>query len=135
MYYDLWSQYIQVRKLFKGGNYSRAETICGNTVNKKFLTMATIGNVVMISSTIFTFVSVESIFAHTLSICIACTVYRTLDTASTFWKINLGLWPPIDLYLNFEIPSLKNQVCPTWFLIYFELGFCRLHRQCKLSSK
>ena len=32
MYCDLWSQYIQVRKLFKGGNYSRAETICGNTV-------------------------------------------------------------------------------------------------------
>ena len=32
MYCDLWLQYIQVRKLFKGGNYSRAETICGNTV-------------------------------------------------------------------------------------------------------
>ena len=32
MYCDLWSQYIQVRKLFKGRNYSRAETICGNTV-------------------------------------------------------------------------------------------------------
>ena len=28
----LCSQYIQVRKLFKGGNYSRAETIRGNTV-------------------------------------------------------------------------------------------------------
>ena len=26
------SQYINVRKLFKGGNYSRAETIWGNTV-------------------------------------------------------------------------------------------------------
>jgi hypothetical protein len=24
---------IQGRKLFKGGNYSREETICGNTVN------------------------------------------------------------------------------------------------------
>ena len=24
-YSDLWSQYIKVRKLFKGGNYSRAE--------------------------------------------------------------------------------------------------------------
>ena len=33
MYCDLCSQYIQVRKLFKGGNYSRAETIRGNTVN------------------------------------------------------------------------------------------------------
>ena len=32
MYCDLWSQYIQVRKLFKGGNYSRAETIRGSTV-------------------------------------------------------------------------------------------------------
>ena len=32
MYCDLQSQYIQVRKLFKGGNYSRAETIRGNTV-------------------------------------------------------------------------------------------------------
>ena len=32
MYCDLWLQYIQVRKLFKGGNYSRAETIRGNTV-------------------------------------------------------------------------------------------------------
>ena len=31
-YCDLWWQYIQVRKLFKGGNYSRAETIWGNTV-------------------------------------------------------------------------------------------------------
>ena len=29
---DLCSQYIQVRKLFKGGNYSRAKTIRGNTV-------------------------------------------------------------------------------------------------------
>ena len=27
MYCDLWLQYIQVRKLFKGGNYSRAETL------------------------------------------------------------------------------------------------------------
>ena len=27
-----WSQYINVRKLFKGGNYSRAETIWGNTI-------------------------------------------------------------------------------------------------------
>ena len=34
MYCDLCSQYIQVRKLFKGGNYSRAETIRGNTVCK-----------------------------------------------------------------------------------------------------
>ena len=32
MYCDLWLQYIKVRKLFKGGNYSRAKTICGNTV-------------------------------------------------------------------------------------------------------
>ena len=32
MYFDLWLQYIQVRKLFKGGNYSRAETMHGNTV-------------------------------------------------------------------------------------------------------
>ena len=27
---DQRSQYIKVRKLFKGGNYSRAETISGN---------------------------------------------------------------------------------------------------------
>ena len=32
MYCDLCSQYIQMRTLFKGGNYSRVETICGNTV-------------------------------------------------------------------------------------------------------
>ena len=32
MYCDLWLQYIQVRKLSKGGNYLRAETIRGNTV-------------------------------------------------------------------------------------------------------
>ena len=32
MYDDLWSQYIKVQKLFKGENYSRAETIPGNTV-------------------------------------------------------------------------------------------------------
>ena len=36
MYCDLWLQYIQVRKLFKGGNYSRAETIRGNTVLSYF---------------------------------------------------------------------------------------------------
>ena len=35
MYCDLLPQYIQVRKLFKGGNYSRAETIRGNTVLEK----------------------------------------------------------------------------------------------------
>ena len=33
MYCDLWLQYIQVRKLFKGENYTRAETIRGNTVS------------------------------------------------------------------------------------------------------
>ena len=32
MYCHLWSQYINVWKLFKGGKYSRAETIWGNTV-------------------------------------------------------------------------------------------------------
>ena len=32
MYCDLWLQYIKVRKLFKGGNYSSVETISGNTV-------------------------------------------------------------------------------------------------------
>ena len=34
MYCDLWgsTKYIKVRKLFKGGNYSRTETIWGNTV-------------------------------------------------------------------------------------------------------
>ena len=31
-----WSQYINVRKLFKGGNYSKAETIWGNTVTTKW---------------------------------------------------------------------------------------------------
>ena len=36
MYCDLCSQYIQVWKLFKGGNYSRAETIRGNKVCTKF---------------------------------------------------------------------------------------------------
>ena len=36
MYCDLWSQYIKVRKLFKRGNYSRAETIRGNTVLVEF---------------------------------------------------------------------------------------------------
>ena len=32
MYCDLWWQYIKVQKLFKGGNYSRAENIGGNTL-------------------------------------------------------------------------------------------------------
>ena len=32
MYCGLWLQYIKVQKLFKGGNYSRAETIRGNVV-------------------------------------------------------------------------------------------------------
>ena len=32
MHCDLWSKYIKKRKLFRGGNYSRAETIGGNTV-------------------------------------------------------------------------------------------------------
>ena len=32
MYRDLWLQYTKVRKIYKGGNYSRAETIRGNTV-------------------------------------------------------------------------------------------------------
>ena len=36
MYCDLWLQYIKVRKLFKGRNYSRAETIRGNTVTCEF---------------------------------------------------------------------------------------------------
>ena len=37
MYCDLWLQHIQVRKLFKGGNYSKAETIRGNTVGGKVM--------------------------------------------------------------------------------------------------
>ena len=32
IYCDLWPQYIQVQKPFKGGNYSRVESIRGNTV-------------------------------------------------------------------------------------------------------
>ena len=32
MHRDLWWQYIKVQKLIKGGNYSRAEYIGGNTV-------------------------------------------------------------------------------------------------------
>ena len=37
MYCDLWLQYIKVRKLFKGENYSRVETIRGSsvTINRK----------------------------------------------------------------------------------------------------
>merc|ERR1712051_130255 len=52
--------------------------------------VATVGNVVMFSSAIFTFITGISIFADTLSISITGTVYRTLDTASTFftsWKV------------------------------------------------
>ena len=37
MYCDLWSQYINVWKLFKGGKYSRVETIWGNTVSNCWL--------------------------------------------------------------------------------------------------
>ena len=37
MYCDLWSQYMQVLKLFKGGNYSRTETICGNMERNSYL--------------------------------------------------------------------------------------------------
>jgi hypothetical protein len=33
MYCDLWSEYIKVQKLFKGGNNSRVES-SGNTVSK-----------------------------------------------------------------------------------------------------
>ena len=37
--------------------------------------------------------------------------------------------PRIDLYLIFEKSSLKNQNGQTWFFVYLELDFCRLHRQ------
>ena len=40
MYCDLWCQYIKVRKLFRGGNYSRAKTIRGNTVGSHELQKA-----------------------------------------------------------------------------------------------
>ena len=39
MYCDLWWQCIKVRKLFKGGNYSKGETIRGNTVNIFFFVL------------------------------------------------------------------------------------------------
>ena len=32
MYCDFWLQCIKVQKLFKEGNYSRAKTICGNSL-------------------------------------------------------------------------------------------------------
>ena len=37
MYCDLWWQYIQVRKLFKGGNYSRKYGICAWMKKYKFI--------------------------------------------------------------------------------------------------
>ena len=43
--------------------------------------------------------------------------------------------PPVDLHLIFEKSSLQNQVGRTWFFVYFELDFCRLHRQKKIKFK
>ena len=40
---------------------------------------------------------------------------------------------PVDLYLNFEKSSLKNQVQVTGFLVYFELDFCRLQMAVKMK--
>ena len=39
------------------------------------------------------------------------------------------------LYYIFEKSSLKNQVEQTGSLVYFELDFCRPHKQKKSSSK
>ena len=44
-------------------------------------------------------------------------------------------FPPVDLYLNFEIPSLKNPVWQTWFFVYFELDFYCLCSLQNSSSK
>merc|ERR1712051_605047 len=52
--------------------------------------VATVGNVIMFSSTIFTFITSISIFTDTLSIGITTTVNRSLNTTSTFftsWEV------------------------------------------------
>ena len=41
----------------------------------------------------------------------------------------IELFPPIHLYLISKISSSKNLVQRTGFFVYFELDFCRLHRQ------
>ena len=43
------------------------------------------------------------------------------NNLALFWKS----YHPIHLYLIFE----KDQAGRTWFLVYFKLDFCRLHRQ------
>ena len=62
MYCDLWSQYIQVQKLFKGGNYSRAETIRGNTVSWIFLNARDSGAAHEVSTQILILISDFIIF-------------------------------------------------------------------------
>ena len=47
----------------------------------------------------------------------------------------VGPLPPVDLYLSFESPSLKNQVRRTWFFVYFKLNFYCLCRLQKSISK
>ena len=42
---------------------------------------------------------------------------------------------PVGQYYIFEKSSLKNQVEQTGSLVYFELDFCRPHKQKKSSSK
>ena len=46
-----------------------------------------------------------------------------------FQKIIILSYPPIHLHLIFEISSSKNLVRITGFFVYFQLDFCRLHRQ------
>ena len=43
--------------------------------------------------------------------------------------------PPVDLYLNFEKLSWKNQIWQTGFLAYFELDFYCLYSLQKSISK
>ena len=69
-----------------------------------------------------------------------CYVRKVCSNKKRQYKTALGMWEAaqwvriisdwaFNLHLIFEISSSKNLVWWTGFFVYFELDFCRLHRQ------
>ena len=88
MYCDLWLQYIKVRKLFKGGNYSRAETIRGNTVCTEWSLSEFLGG---------NFFVVVGLSSPGLDISPLVAISGTSSKANKAYSLEMGYWADTNL--------------------------------------
>ena len=115
MYCDLSSQYIQVRKLFKGGNYSRVETIRGNTIPTRRFAQRCIGQILLL-----------------LDANRGLTGYPLIQPHHSYFFLHIerSFWCFADLVTIFERFREYSKIVPLMVsqssLLFSWLNFCRL---------